>query len=333
MIEVTIAEVTLTDALTFGVEWLFKGGAPSGRGSGGNSSPVAAVQPGGPTCRQRNGGRSGARHSRKASTTSSTTPTFPGGVQAALHLLDQYGDTQGDREPASRRARQSEGDDQGRRPHPDQPADLHRHRHRRRHQRGHDDRAVHRHGRADAGDAAHQRRAASSRSRFRPRSASPARRPTPMPRRRSIRARSRRCSRCRRADDGHGRPHPRGQENTSTACRCSSRIPVLGGLFGSQVLKNNRTELVMFITPRVVESEIDLQGHHRRSAATDGRARSAVSARRAWPAAARTNDKLGDTWLARRRTAPRKRLQTRQIVCCSSATASERVIDIRGNSD
>ena len=32
MIEVTIAEVTLNDSLTFGVEWLFKGGAPSGRG-------------------------------------------------------------------------------------------------------------------------------------------------------------------------------------------------------------------------------------------------------------------------------------------------------------
>ncbi|HEV2042008.1 MAG TPA: secretin N-terminal domain-containing protein, partial [Casimicrobiaceae bacterium] len=35
VIEVTIAEVKLTDDLTFGVEWLFKGGAPSGRGSGG----------------------------------------------------------------------------------------------------------------------------------------------------------------------------------------------------------------------------------------------------------------------------------------------------------
>jgi general secretion pathway protein D len=35
MIEVTIAEVKLTDQLTFGVDWIFKGGAPSGRGSGG----------------------------------------------------------------------------------------------------------------------------------------------------------------------------------------------------------------------------------------------------------------------------------------------------------
>ena len=36
-----------------------------------------------------------------------------------------------------------------------------------------------------------------------------------------------------------------------------SRIPFLGGLFGEQELKNNRTELVLFITPRVVEDEKD----------------------------------------------------------------------------
>src|SRR5205823_1564258 len=34
-IELTIAEITLTDNLNIGVEWLFKGAAPSGRGSGG----------------------------------------------------------------------------------------------------------------------------------------------------------------------------------------------------------------------------------------------------------------------------------------------------------
>ena len=36
LIQLTIAEVTLTDDLTFGIDWLFRGGAPSGRGSGGN---------------------------------------------------------------------------------------------------------------------------------------------------------------------------------------------------------------------------------------------------------------------------------------------------------
>jgi general secretion pathway protein D len=90
VIEATIAEVKLTDSLQFGVEWLFRGGAPSGRGSGGNltrSTPTnPQPMPGVPV---------------------PTTPAlallqgfyylinnaaFPGGVQAALHLLDQYGD-------------------------------------------------------------------------------------------------------------------------------------------------------------------------------------------------------------------------------------------------
>ena len=38
-----------------------------------------------------------------------------------------------------------------------------------------------------------------------------------------------------------------------------SRIPIIGGLFGEQTLKNNRTELIMFITPRVVENEFDVK--------------------------------------------------------------------------
>jgi general secretion pathway protein D len=34
-----------------------------------------------------------------------------------------------------------------------------------------------------------------------------------------------------------------------------SRVPVLGALFGKQNWSNQRTELVIFLTPRVVESE------------------------------------------------------------------------------
>ncbi len=45
IIDVTIAEVTLTDELKFGVEWLFKGGAPSGRGSGGLLTAHVAANP------------------------------------------------------------------------------------------------------------------------------------------------------------------------------------------------------------------------------------------------------------------------------------------------
>ena len=36
-----------------------------------------------------------------------------------------------------------------------------------------------------------------------------------------------------------------------------SRIPILGGLFGSETLTNNRSELVLFITPRVVNDSVD----------------------------------------------------------------------------
>jgi general secretion pathway protein D len=50
------------------------------------------------------------------------------------------------------------------------------------------------------------------------------------------------------------------RQNTSTGVPLLSRIPVLGGLFGGQELKNDRTELVLFITPRVVESEVDIRG-------------------------------------------------------------------------
>ena len=48
--------------------------------------------------------------------------------------------------------------------------------------------------------------------------------------------------------------------NTSNGLPLLSRIPILGGLFGTQELTNNRNELIFFITPRVVETEIDLRG-------------------------------------------------------------------------
>src|SRR5450432_907359 len=49
VIEVTVAEVKLTDDLTFGVEWLFKGGPPSGRGSGGLFNTTSPFNPAVPT--------------------------------------------------------------------------------------------------------------------------------------------------------------------------------------------------------------------------------------------------------------------------------------------
>ena len=39
-----------------------------------------------------------------------------------------------------------------------------------------------------------------------------------------------------------------------------SKIPVVGGLFGSQEIKDQRSELVLFVTPRVVETQADVRG-------------------------------------------------------------------------
>jgi general secretion pathway protein D len=39
-----------------------------------------------------------------------------------------------------------------------------------------------------------------------------------------------------------------------------SKIPIFGALFGTQTLRDDRTELVLFITPRVVETQADMRG-------------------------------------------------------------------------
>jgi Flp pilus assembly secretin CpaC len=38
-----------------------------------------------------------------------------------------------------------------------------------------------------------------------------------------------------------------------------SKIPVIGGLFGAQDIKEQRSELVLFVTPRVVETQNDMR--------------------------------------------------------------------------
>jgi general secretion pathway protein D len=48
------------------------------------------------------------------------------------------------------------------------------------------------------------------------------------------------------------------KQNSSSGLPLISRIPIFGGLFGNQDLKDNRTELVLFVTPRVVETMSDI---------------------------------------------------------------------------
>jgi general secretion pathway protein D len=93
-IELTIAEITLTDSLQFGVEWLFKGGAPSGRGSGGLFNQTTPFNPAVPLAAAA-GAAAGPAGLALATGFNYliNNANFPGGVQAALHLLDTYGNT------------------------------------------------------------------------------------------------------------------------------------------------------------------------------------------------------------------------------------------------
>jgi general secretion pathway protein D len=82
VIEITIAEVVLTDRIEFGVEWLFTGS--DGKVIGGNlSSPGSPVD-----------GQTSINGLLSAGFTALLRNAgFPGGIQAALRLLDTYGNT------------------------------------------------------------------------------------------------------------------------------------------------------------------------------------------------------------------------------------------------
>jgi general secretion pathway protein D len=77
LMEVVMAEVTLKDEIDIGLEFLFKGAAPSGRGVGGNFNVSPAFNPACPTAPACPAApaRSPIRRSRwhRASSTSSTT--------------------------------------------------------------------------------------------------------------------------------------------------------------------------------------------------------------------------------------------------------------------
>jgi general secretion pathway protein D len=92
IIEVTIAEVSLTDDLQFGVDWLFRGGAPSGRGSGGLLHGPLVNTPN-PATGLPSASDTPSLALAKGFTYIINNANFPGGVQAVLRLLDTYGNT------------------------------------------------------------------------------------------------------------------------------------------------------------------------------------------------------------------------------------------------
>ena len=260
VIEMTIAEITLTDELQFGVEWLFKGGPPNNQGSGGlvfnPITPTTPTTP--PGVRQRAGHREHAGAGVHLPHQEFRVPgRHPGRAAPARHLREH----QGHQQPAPRRAGQPEGDDQGRQPHPDLHADG-----RRRHDVNNAVQTTSQYidtGRAGAGDAAHQRRRPGHAGRpgggehagRHAAGCATARRPP-------INTRSVQTYVAVPTGDTMimGGLILDTDAIDSAGLPVVSRIPFFGGLFGKQSMNRNRTELVLFVTPRVVESEYDIRG-------------------------------------------------------------------------
>ena len=252
MIEVTIAEVTLKDEFDFGVEWLFKGGAPSGRGTGGLFNNTKPFNPGVPPAKDStNAGLALA----KGFTYIINNANFLGGVQAALTLLDTYGNTKvisnphlaaldnqkatikaGDRIPVNQQTlvggttnavtTTSQYIDTGVllqvTPH------------------------------INAGGLVTLDIQAEVSNPGNPANTGDA----PPINTRSIQT-------IVAVQSGQtmvmGGLINETKQNQSAGLPLLSRIPGLGGLFGNQKLTNNRTELVLFVTPRLVENEVDMK--------------------------------------------------------------------------
>jgi general secretion pathway protein D len=256
LMEVVMAEVTLKDEVDIGVEFLFKGGAPSGRGTGYNLNVSPAFNPGVPN-----------------STGATTNPAlalaqgfvylinnanFPGGIQAALRALETYGNTKviatprlaaldnqkatikaGERIPINQQTNTGGVNTSGFITTTSQYIDtgvlmqITPH--------------------INAGGLVTldvQAEVSVPGNVANPGDAPP------------INTRSVQTL----VSVPSGQTMVMGgliletKQNASKGIPLLSRIPVFGALFGSQALTSNRTELVMFVTPRVLENELDLKG-------------------------------------------------------------------------
>jgi general secretion pathway protein D len=246
---VTIAQVALTDEINFGVEWLFKGGAPSGRGTGGNFTRSTPLNP------LSNAATDPAISLAKGFVYIINNANFPGGIQAVLHLLDTYGDTKvianphlgaldnqkatiksGERIPINQQTNVG-GTVNGVVTTTSQYIDtgvlL----------------QVTPHINAGGLVTLEVQAEVSDPGNFVPGEAPP------------INTRSVQTT----VSVQSGQTMVMGgligetKQVSSEGLPLLSRIPIIGGLFGDQTLKNNRTELIMFITPRVVENEFDVK--------------------------------------------------------------------------
>ena len=260
LIQLTIAEVTLTDDVKFGIDWLFRGGAPSGRGSGGNFNAP------------------GSKPFNPQSTGSTTTnsvaglalqtgfnyilnnATFPGGIQAVLNLLDSYGSTRVVSNPhLSALDNQKATIKVGNRIPINQQTFV---------------------GGATTGTVTN---AVTTTSQYIDTGVLVQVTPhinagglvtlevdaevstpgTPAVAGDAPPINTRSVQTLLAVPSGQtmvmGGLITEDKENASNGLPLISRVPILGGLFGNQDLKNNRTELILFITPQVLESETDTQ--------------------------------------------------------------------------
>ncbi len=259
MMEVTVASVNLTDEFDFGVDWLFKGGAPSGRGSGGLivGQGSTAGNPGQPP-----GASSPALGIAQGFTYIINNANFPGGVQAVLRLLDTYGDTKVIANPHLAAL-------------DNQKATI----------KAGDKIPICQQTFVGTGVGSVTNGTVSTTSQYidtgvllqvtphinagglvtlevQIEVSVPGDLPTdcselaPAINTRSLQS-------ILNVQSGQtmvmGGLITSNKQNKSAGLPLLSRIPILGGLFGQQKLTDNRTELVMFITPRVVETDIDLK--------------------------------------------------------------------------
>jgi general secretion pathway protein D len=259
VIEVTIAEVNLTDDLEFGVDWLFKGGAPSGRGSGGLltggliQNPINPARPAPAT-------DGPAAALAKGFTYIINNANFPGGVQAVLNLLDTYGNTKVVANPhVGALDNQKATIKAGNRIPITQQTLV-----------GGTTNAVTTTSQyIDTGVllqvTPHINAGGLVSLEVQAEVSNPGVAPTcPADQQCAPPINTRSVQTYVSVQSGQtmvmGGLISDTRQNSSDGIPLLSRIPVLGGLFGKQSLKNDRTELVLFITPRVVETEVDIRG-------------------------------------------------------------------------
>jgi general secretion pathway protein D len=251
--------VNLSDTLQFGVDWLFKGGAPSGRGSGGNLTGGLITNPRNPASPLPSTGDAPAAALAKGFTYIINNSNFPGGVQAVLNLLDTYGNTKVVANPhVGALDNQKATIKSGQRIPITQQTNL----------GGSTNGVVSTSQYIDTGVllqvTPHINAGGLVSLDVQAEVSNPGVVETcpvgqvcaPPINTRSVQT---------YVSVQSGQTMIMGglildtRQNSSDGIPFLSRIPFLGGLFGNQELKNDRTELVLFITPRVVDTEVDLR--------------------------------------------------------------------------